>query len=210
MKVLELFSGTGSVGKVCKKLGYEVVSLDKEEKFKPDICIDFMDWKNPYKEGDFDIIWASPPCHTFSNLRRSWIGRKTKYFGDKIITREMIDEDMVNYGLPLLYKTMDIIADLNPKYWFIENPRSSDMKKYIDIDPYIFDYCMYSNWGYQKPTNIWSNLEGFIPLLCNKNCGNMINGKHKITLGMNQNTVVNDRYRIPEKLIMELFKSCNF
>jgi len=26
MKVLELFSGTGSVGKVCKELGYSVVS----------------------------------------------------------------------------------------------------------------------------------------------------------------------------------------
>ena len=28
MKVLELFSGTGSVGKVCKQLDYEVVSVD--------------------------------------------------------------------------------------------------------------------------------------------------------------------------------------
>ena len=215
MKVLELFSGTGSVGKVCKKLGWEVISLDKVKSNNPDICTDILDWNNPYKEGDFDIIWSSPPCHSFSQLRKCWIGRKTKYFGDKIITRAMIDEDIEKSGLPILYTTMNLIAELNPKYWFIENPYTSDMKKYIDIQPYTVDYCMYSNWGYKKKTNIWSNLEGFTPLLCNKKCGNMINDKfHKVNLG-NQDragggqvmgTTTKDRYRIPEKLIFDLFK----
>ena len=31
MKLLELFSGTGSVGKVAKELGYDVVSLDLKD-----------------------------------------------------------------------------------------------------------------------------------------------------------------------------------
>ena len=42
MKTLELFSGTGSVGKVCKNLGIEVVSLDRD--LPADIKSDIMDW----------------------------------------------------------------------------------------------------------------------------------------------------------------------
>ena len=35
LQVLELFSGTGSVGKVCNQLGWGVVSVDKDPKFNP-------------------------------------------------------------------------------------------------------------------------------------------------------------------------------
>jgi hypothetical protein len=179
MRVLELFSGTGSVGKVCKEMGWEVVSLDLKD---ADINIDILKWNCPYKEGYFDIIWASPPCHRFSKLRKCWIGRKTKYFGDKIITPEMLQQDIEQNGLPILHKTMDLIAELNPRFWFIENPFSSEMKKYIDAVPYTVDYCMYSDWGYQKRTNIWTNLEGFEPKLCNGKCGNMMTEtRHKST-----------------------------
>ena len=42
MKFLELFSGTGSVGKVAKELGYEVISLDRD--MNADIKCDIMNW----------------------------------------------------------------------------------------------------------------------------------------------------------------------
>ena len=41
MKILELFAGTGSVGKVAKELGHTVVSLDKD--MEADIQADIMD-----------------------------------------------------------------------------------------------------------------------------------------------------------------------
>ena len=41
MKLLELFSGTKSVGKVAEQLGYEVVSLDLKN---ADINCDIMNW----------------------------------------------------------------------------------------------------------------------------------------------------------------------
>ena len=113
MKVLELFSGTGSIGKVCKELGYEVVSLDLKN---ADINTDVIKWdyKKQYKEGDFDIIWASPPCDTFSILRRCWVGRKLKAHGEEIITKEILDRDMMEIGVPILRKTQEIIDYFKP------------------------------------------------------------------------------------------------
>ena len=61
MRVLELFSGTGSVGDVCKRLGCTVVSLDRD--MDADIRSDIMDWDyRTYPPGYFDAVWASPPC----------------------------------------------------------------------------------------------------------------------------------------------------
>ena len=61
LKVLELFSGTGSVSKVCKELGYECLSIDLH--LPADINIDILEWDyKKYPKDSFDIIWASPPC----------------------------------------------------------------------------------------------------------------------------------------------------
>ena len=210
VKVLELFSGTGSVGKVAKSLGYEVVSLDLQG---ADINIDIMDWdyKSAYKPGDFDIVWGSPPCSSFSNCRRSWINRKTKYFGDKIITAEMLDKDMIDNGLPILRKTEEIIEYFKPMHYFIENPQTGRMKDYMLHRPcYVVDYCRYSDWGYKKPTCIWTNKIGFDPLVCNKNCGNMIGTRHRNNVGRGLESVDNlklrDKYRIPPDLILSLIE----
>ena len=35
MRLLELYSGTGSVGRVAEEIGYEVVSVDITDKYHP-------------------------------------------------------------------------------------------------------------------------------------------------------------------------------
>ena len=58
MKLLELFSATGSVGNVAKTLGWEVVSLDLKN---ADINKDILEWDyKKYEPNYFDFIWASP------------------------------------------------------------------------------------------------------------------------------------------------------
>ena len=203
MNTLELFSGTRSVGKICEQLGWSTISLDLKD---ADINTNILEWN--YKEfppKHFDIIWASPPCAFFSCLRITNLGKPSKKHGGSIFTRDMIESDLQNEGIPILYKTLEIIDYFKPKYYFIENPQTGKMKNYINLPFYDVDYCMYSNWGYRKRTRIWTNLEGFTPKLCNKKCGNIEGKSHVVKLGASNRTSLKDRYRIPPKLIEELF-----
>ena len=217
MKVLELFSGTRSVGKVCDQLGWESVSVDLI--LPADHQVDIMDFDyKQYDRDEFDIVWASPPCTNYSKLQDGWIGRmrKGEIYSKEVQEKEMKEDDK------LVLKTLEIINYFNPHYWFIENPATSRMKDrpfMKDLNNYVVDYCMYSDWGYRKRTRIWTNRTDFKPLLCNKNCGNMVDNLHKTNLGnadrikraniLNVNkyngTSQQDRYRIPEDLIFSLF-----
>ena len=209
MRVLELFSGTGSVGKVCRAKGWDVISLDLTN---ADINTDIMDWdyQKDYPVGHFDIIWASPPCNTFSVLNRA------------IFTKEETNERINNIGLPILRRTEEIIDYFQPRYYFIENPQTGLMKNYTTRPYYDVDYCMYANLGYKKRTRIWTNRIDFAPLLCNKHCGNTIahpvhgrmihiNNCGKTAqkqllreMGYNFKQTLQDRYRIPPNLLEDL------
>ena len=139
MKVLELFSGTGSVGKICKEMSWEVISLDLKG---ADINTNILNWDyTQYPVGHFDLIWASPPCDTFSQLRRTWVGKKLKCHHGEVCTHELLQHDIDTIGLPILRKTEEIIAYFNPKYYFIENPQTGHMKTYMMHHPhYDIDY----------------------------------------------------------------------
>ena len=61
MKLLELFSGTGSVGTVASALGWTVVSLDLKG---ADINCDILQWKyKTYPVKYFDMIHAISPLY---------------------------------------------------------------------------------------------------------------------------------------------------
>jgi hypothetical protein len=164
-----------------------------------------LEWDyTTYPKGYFDIIWASPPCNSFSVLQNA------------IKTKEDIYKNIVENGLPCLRKTEKIIDYFEPKYYFIENPQTGRMKEFITRPFYDVDYCMYSDWGYKKRTRIWTNLTDFEAKLCNKECGNMVQiGKknvHKTNCGnSNQSkltktsTSLYERYRIPPNLLESLF-----
>ena len=187
MKVLELFSGTHSIGKVCKKKGFEIVSLDRDMGAKcpfggdyeseNHIMKDIMEWdyKSDFKVGEFDLITASPVCLWWSHLRNSWIGRKLKSHGDTIITKEIIEADIEKFGIPMVDKVFEIIDYFKPHFYWIENPKTGRMKEYISplLPFYDVDYCKYG-MPYKKTTRIWTNIEGFIPKKCNNDCDSIV------------------------------------
>lgn len=184
MRILELYKGTGSIGAVCEELGFKVVSLDIEKKYKPTIVADIMKWdyKKEFKPGDFDLITTSPVCLFWSRLRNTWIGRKCKSIHPtEVITKQHLLDDIEKYAKPMVDKTFEIIDYFKPKYWWLENPNSSSMWKYIDekysdrkFETYIFDYCKYSDWGYKKPTRFITNYKGVETLRCKNDCENII------------------------------------
>ena len=107
---------------------------------------------------------------------------------DRPWTKEDVDKGMIEQGDPLVKKALDIIEYFKPALWFMENPNTGRLKdrEYMkDLNYYIVDYCMYSDWGYRKRTRIWTNKKDWKPLICDGTgtCGNMIDGQHKEVLG---------------------------
>jgi hypothetical protein len=206
MKVLELFSGTGSVGNVCRERGWDVVSLDLKG---ADININILEWDyTVYPIGHFDIIWASPPCDTFSHLRGAFIGKKLKCHSGAVCTKELLQHDINTIGLPILRKTEEIIDYFKPHAYFIENPKTGLMRKYLDRPFYDVDYCKYSDWGYQKSTRIWTNVKNFIPKICNSDCSNMVDNHHKNRLGCGKLVKDNDKIiRVNTKILREKYRN---
>ncbi len=211
IKVLELFSGTGSVSKVCDKLGWESVSVDMILPADHQVDIMEFDYKQ-YPKDYFQVVWGSPPCVNYSKLQDSWLGRKRK---GEIYTKEVQEKEM-KHDDRLVLKVLEIIDYFKPDMWFIENPAGSRMKDrpfMKELPNYVVDYCMYSDWGYRKRTRVWTNKKDFTPKLCNKNCGNMIGNLHRTNLGNSERRKINcekgpgrlEAYRVPEDLIISLF-----
>lgn len=201
MKCLELFCGTKSFKKACPDT-WEIISVDIESKFNPDICCDIMDLDyTQWDIGEFDIIWASPPCTTFSQAKLSNIGTFSKK-RQCVLTREICENEMIEEGLPIVYKALEIIDYLKPKYWYMENPQTGHLKRFMGSINFIdVDYSQFG-FDYRKRTRIWTN----VTKLKNKLTSNKI--KHKTTIGSKtiRQTTLEERYSIPKSLIDYLLK----
>jgi site-specific DNA-cytosine methylase len=159
MKILELFSGTGSFSNVAKERGHEVFTVDIDGSFNPSLTIDIMDLTPQMildKFGKPDVIWASPPCTTFSvaSIYRYW--KDGKPSNEKTLR-----------GIEIVKKTIAIIKLLNPKYFIIENPRGMLRKQefMFEFKRDTVSYCQYGD-RIMKPTDIWNNISSFSGKIC--------------------------------------------
>jgi len=216
MKILELFSGTGSIGKMAEQLGHYVYSIDISDKYyKPTFKGNILNWNyKQFPKGYFDMIWASPPCCAFSSMQ---FLKKNK---------TQILENEIKNGLPPLNKTLEIIKYYKPKYYAIENPWQSRMKNYVPNDiPFIkVSYCMYG-FSYRKNTRLWTNIP-LQPKLCKPSNGCSHSKKHKQKIGStringkglyskynnNKNRFVEllyIKYSIPPQLCKDIIEACD-
>lgn len=204
MRLLELFCGTKSVSNAVGDRFDEIVSVDILSKFNPTVCCDILQWDyTQYPTGYFDVIWASPPCIEYSVLKHNTKMETNIELADRYVKR-----------------TLEIIDYFKPTAWFIENPQTGKLKSrpfMASLPRLTTDYCAYSDWGYRKRTNIWTNQQ-VSPKLCKGEgkCPNMVGKYHKVSFGgqgrpkphtYEKISAGENVYRIPPLLIQDLFST---
>lgn len=209
MKVLELFAGTRSIGKMFEKRGHEVFSIDWDKSFENiDLYADIGELAAEdilQKFGKPDVIWASPDCTTFSIAAISHHRRKNPETGnldpvsDYAKKCDIIDQNVLR-----------LIEELKPKYYFIENPRGG-MRKMTwmkDLPRYTVTYCQYGDFR-MKPTDIWTNhpKPNFKPM-CKNGDACHIRAPRGAKTGTQGLKGSKERSKIPEELCRHIVYIC--
>ena len=201
MKILELFAGSRSFSKVAEEFGHETYTSDYKAFDRIDQICDIFDFditKIPFQP---NIIWASPPCTYFSvaSIGHHWNKDHTPKTKEAIL------------GVRIVQKALDIINELNPDYYYIENPRGKLRKlRVIQGVPFrnTVTYCSYGD-DRMKPTDIFTNDFKWIPRqICfngNKNCHHQPapRGSRTGTQGLKGNYL---RSIVPKELCKEILK----
>ena len=188
--LLELFSGTGSVGRAFQAAGWEVTSLD----ILPGATIqsDILDWDyKKYPPGCFDFVWASPPCTEYSIARTRAKRPRDFASADAIVSR-----------------TLDIIEFFKPILWLIENPQTGHLKNreiMREIPWRDVTYCRYG-FPYKKQTRLWGWFPFELRPICRKHdpCDRVVDGRHPETAQRGERRTVEDLYSLPPELCDEI------
>lgn len=203
MKLLELFAGSRSIGKVAKELGYQVFSSDIEQFGDIDYIVDILEFdisEVPFKP---NIIWASPPCTGFSvaAIGHHWTGGKGAYIPKTEIAK---------LGIKIVEKTLEIIEYFNPQYYFIENPRGLLRKMAFmkDLKRHTVTYCQYGD-DRMKPTDIWTNNNKWQSRpMCKNGSPCHASAPRGSKTGTQGRKNAYERGKIPYELCLEILKSC--
>lgn len=214
LKCLELFAGTRSIGKAFEERGHEVFSIDWDKQHEN------IDWYVDISTitaqdilerfGKPDVIWASPDCRTYSV---AGIGHhRTKDENGNLIPKTEYGKfcDMTNSHV------VDLIKELNPTYYFIENPRGGMRKMDFmqGLPRYTITYCKYSTdlpleQRRMKPTDIWTNHPDpkFKPP-CKNGAPCHVSAPRGSRTGTQGIKGAVDRSRIPKQLCDHIVKIC--
>lgn len=206
MKVLELFAGSRSIGKMAERMGMEVYSSDINNFDDIHYVVDILEFdvsKVPFKP---DIIWASPPCTSFSvaSIGRHW------YLDKDNIPQPKTESALL--GKLLALKTIEIIEYFDPRFFFIENPRGM-LRKMDFMNNKNFwrtsvTYCQYGDER-MKPTDIWTNNVYWSPRpMCKNGDACHVSAPRGSRTGTQGLSNAYERSKLPNLLCYEILKSC--
>ena len=136
MRLLELFCGTGSIGRAFERRGFEVISVDIAPKAKATHTCDIMNFDyRQYPPGYFDVVWGSPPCTMYSRARTTG-GPRDLDGADRLVA-----------------KTIEIMAYFEPVCWAFENVGSGLLPKRQIVEGIhcsYLTYCKYADADFPK------------------------------------------------------------
>lgn len=105
MLMLDLGCGLKGASAAMKARGWQVITVDINPAFEPDIVADLREWS--YTGPRPDLVWCSPPCDEFSRESMPW--SKTGNLPD----------------MSIVLACKRIIDECQPRYWVIENVRGA-------------------------------------------------------------------------------------
>lgn len=160
MRVLDLFAGLQGWSAPWAVRGHDVITVDNDPRFGSTITHDLLDpaglvaalgaWRP-------DVVLASPPCEAFSvmTIGRNWTRDE---FG-----RPAPRTDKARIAMALIEATLDLVRELGPRYWILENPRAMarSLAALAPLERRTVTYCQFGERT-QKPTDLWG---GFPPSL---------------------------------------------
>lgn len=212
--MLELFAGTRCMGKAFDNHGWKTYSVEWDKKFE-NISL-YADVSTLTADQVIDlcgerpaVIWASPDCTSYSIAGISFHRKKVR--GEIIPV-----SDYAKFCDECNKHLLDLIKELNPRLFFIENPVGALRKMRFMTDferngyarRYTVTYCQYGDFR-QKPTDIWTNHPNprFKPM-CKRNAScHERSPRHSETGTQGMRNKV-ERAKIPDELCQHIVDLC--
>lgn len=198
MKVVELFAGTASFSTVAKQRGHQTFTSDYDDQFDIDYVVDVLKFDISKVPFEPTVVWASPPCEGFSvaSIGKHWNIDNTPKTAKAELSVKFVE------------KAQEIINDLKPKYWVIENPRGKLRKLAVmnGLKRYTVTYCQYGDTR-MKPTDIWTNIPWTPRPMCKNGDTCHVSAPRGSSTGTQGIKTYKDRSRIPPALCDELIQA---
>lgn len=195
-QTVELFSGTKSFSHVMASYSFKTLTLDNNSLLQPDHIVDILEFDSKLIPLKAEILWASPPCEGFSvaAVGKNWNRDHTP------------KHKRAELAQLLVLKTLSIIDERSPMWWFIENPRGMLRKMPFmeGLTRHTVTYCQYGDTR-MKPTDIWTNAWWWHPKApCSNGAGCHVSAPRGSRTGTQGIKDAKDRGRIPSALFDEL------
>lgn len=155
--ILSLFDYSGSWSKPYRDAGYNVIQVDIKHgqdvfEVMEDVIMQKVDNGNTSVYG----VLAAPPCTDFA-VSGAWCWQKKEtqpaaYKSD----RTMLEfKNTTELSIFLVLATLEIIEQLQPKFWAIENPVGRISKLIFELgNPWYFQPYEYGD-AWTKKTGLW-------------------------------------------------------